>query len=307
MGELARALQPASRRETPPAFGLLAGLLLGVAAQLAAADDEMPSPDASSAVERGHYVVYAAGCIACHTAEGDDAKFLAGGRALETDFGTFYTPNITPDEETGIGGWTLAQFSDALKNGVSPDGDPLYPAFPYTSYNGMSDEDVGDLFAYLQTIEPVRNEVPDHDLKFPYNFRSGLWMWRKLYFEPEPFTPNPAKSAEWNRGAYLVNHKSHCGECHTPRNFMGAMDADELLMGGVGPEGGKIPDITQHKSGIGNWSRNALLSFLESGFMPDGDVVGGSMYEVVTDSTSHLTDADREAIATYLMDLPTAN
>jgi mono/diheme cytochrome c family protein len=307
MGELARALQPASRRETAPAFGLLAGLLLGVAAQLAAADDEMPSPDASSAVERGHYVVYAAGCIACHTAEGDDAKFLAGGRALETDFGTFYTPNITPDEETGIGGWTLAQFSAALKNGVSPDGDPLYPAFPYTSYNGMSDEDVGDLFAYLQTIEPVRNEVPDHDLKFPYNFRSGLWMWRKLYFEPEPFTPNPAKSAEWNRGAYLVNHKSHCGECHTPRNFMGAMDADELLMGGVGPEGGKIPDITQHKSGIGNWSRNALLSFLESGFMPDGDVVGGSMYEVVTDSTSHLTDADREAIATYLMDLPTAN
>lgn len=305
MGEFARALQPASRRETASAFGLLAGLLLGVAAQLAAADDQMPSPDATSAVERGHYVLYAAGCIACHTAEGDDAKFLAGGRALETDFGTFYTPNITPDEETGIGGWTEAQFSDALKNGVSPEGDPLYPAFPYTSYDGMRDEDVADLFAYLQTVEPVRNAVPDHDLKFPYNFRSGLWLWRKLFFEPEPFAANPAKSAEWNRGAYLVNHKSHCGECHTPRNFMGAMDDDERLSGGAGPEGGKIPDITQRRSGIGDWSRNALLSFLESGFMPDGDVVGGSMYEVVTDSTSHLTGADREAIATYLMDLPT--
>jgi mono/diheme cytochrome c family protein len=292
------------RHPRAPMLGLGLGFMLSWAAAIFAADDSAPRPDASDPLERGHYVLYAAGCIACHTAEGDGAIPLAGGRVLKTDFGTFYTPNITPDEMTGIGAWSEQDFSAALTHGVSPDGDPLYPAFPYTSYAGLRREDVSDLFAYLKSIEPIRNEVRSHDLKFPYNIRSGLWLWRWLYFDPKPFIPNPAKSAAWNRGAYLVNHKSHCGECHTPRNFMGALQADNAFTGGRSAEGGKVPDITQRKSGIGGWSRNTLVSFLESGFQPDGDVVGGSMYDVITESTSHLTEADREAIATYLMELP---
>lgn len=295
-------LGSAKRLATVQMLGL--GLALSCVARGAAADEAAPRPDAPGAIERGHYVLYAAGCIACHTAKGDDAKPLAGGRALETDFGTFYTPNITPDEATGIGTWSEEDFSEALTHGIAPDGDPLYPAFPYTSYAGMREQDVSDLFAYLKSVEPVRNEVRGHELKFPYNIRSGLLLWRKLYFDPQPFMPNPAKSATWNRGAYLVNHESHCGECHTPRNFMGAMEKNKALAGGRSAEGDKIPDIQPTKSGIGNWSRNTLISFLESGFLPNGDVVGSSMYDVITDSTSHLTDADREAIAAYLADLP---
>jgi mono/diheme cytochrome c family protein len=298
------ALGPAQRRATAQMLGLGLGLVLSCAAAVSVAQNAEPRPDAPDAIERGHYVLYAAGCIACHTAEGDDAKPLAGGRALKTDFGTFYTPNITPDETTGIGTWSEEDFSAALTHGVSLDGDPLYPAFPYTSYAGMREEDISNLFAYLKSIEPIRNEVRNHDLKFPYSIRSGLWLWRWLYFDPKPFMANPAKSAAWNRGAYLVNHEGHCGECHTPRNFMGALQTDKALAGGRSAEGDKIPDITQSQSGIGGWSRNELVSLLESGFLPDGDAVGGGMYDVVTDSTSHLTDADREAIATYLMDLP---
>ncbi|HEU4618207.1 MAG TPA: cytochrome c [Gammaproteobacteria bacterium] len=302
---------PARRRETARtraiAVGLALGLSLELAAAISAADESAPRPDAADAVERGHYVLYAAGCIACHTAEDENAKPLAGGRALKTDFGTFRPPNITPDSETGIGGWTEEQFAQALTRGLSPSGDPLYPAFPYTSYAGMRKEDVSDLFAYLRSIEPVHNEVPDHDLKFPYSIRSGLRVWQKLYFDPKPFMPDASKPDAWNRGAYLVNHESHCGECHTPRNFLGAMQEDKRLMGGKGAEGDKIPNITRGKGGISNWSKNALLEFLKTGFLPNGDVVGGSMYDVIMDSTSHLTDADREAIATYLMDLPAAD
>lgn len=291
---------------TPRLLGAAAALLLVLAAPMAVADDEAPAPDAASAAARGHYVLYAAGCIACHTAEGDKAKPLAGGRKLKTAFGTFYPPNITPDKDTGIGGWTEAQFAAAVTHGVTPDGEPLYPAFPYTSYDGMQPQDVSDLYAYLQTVTPVHNEVPDNDLKFPYNIRSALWVWRWLYFKPKPFEAEPNKSAVWNRGAYLVNNMGHCGECHTSRNFMGAKKESRRLMGtDSGPEGDKIPDITQDKqNGIGNWSKKDLTGFLESGFLPDGDVVGGSMYDVITDITSHLTDADRDAIAAYLMDLP---
>ena len=296
------------RRESPP-------LLLGAAAALlfvltavrpVAADDETPTPDAASAVVRGHYVLYAAGCLACHTAKGDNAKPLAGGLALKTAFGTFYPPNITPDKQTGIGGWTEAQFAEALTHGVSPDGHPLYPAFPYTSYDGMRPQDVRDLYAYLQTVTPVHNQVPANALKFPYSIRSALWVWRWLYFKPQPFKADPGKSAVWNRGAYLVRNMGHCGECHTPRNFMGAKEQDKRLMGTAsGPEGDQIPNITQdQQNGIGGWSKKDLTDFLQSGFLPNGDVVGGSMYDVITDITSHLTDADRDAIATYLTDLP---
>lgn len=296
-----------ARRAPSAALAVASALAVGLAAPLAAADETSPRPDAADAVERGHYVLFAAGCIACHTSEDQGAKPLAGGRALETDFGTFYPPNITPDPETGIGGWTEEQFTTALTHGLSPSGDPLYPAFPYTSYAGMTKQDVSDLFAYLQSIEPVRNEVPDHDLKFPYSVRSGLSLWRKLYFDPKPFMPDASKSEAWNRGAYLVNHESHCGECHTPRNFLGAMQEDKLLMGGRGAEGDKIPNISQGEGGISDWSKNTLVSFLKTGFLPNGDVVGGSMYDVIMDSTSHLTDTDRDAIATYLMDLPTSD
>lgn len=296
------------RKESTALPCLIAGLLLALAAPVLAADEETPSPDAASAAARGHYVLFAAGCIACHTKEGDTAKPLAGGRALKTEFGTFYTPNITQDKETGIGDWTETQFVAALTHGVAPDGKPLYPAFPYTSYAGMRPQDVQDLWAYLKTVEPVSNDVPPHALKFPYNFRSGVSLWKKLYFHPQPFKPNPKKSEAWNRGAYLVETQSHCGECHTPRNFMGAMESGRRLMGGKGPEGDKIPNITpDKKDGIGAWSKSDLTYFLKTGFLPKGDVVGGSMYDVVNDSTSHLTDADRDAIAVYLMNPPAAD
>lgn len=279
-------------------------LLFGasIAAGTAAAQQDAPEADP---VARGEYLVHAAGCVTCHTAEAEGAAVLAGGRALETPFGTFRTPNLTPDPDTGLGGWTEADFVTALRHGQAPDGRPYYPAFPYTSYSGMTPEDARDLFAYLQSIEPVRNAVPGHDLDFPYGLRWSLWPWRWLYFDAAAFTPDPAQSETWNRGAYLVEHLGHCGECHTPRNRLGARIEERHLAGNPqGPGGKKVPNITPaEEGGIGDWSESDLTFFLETGFLPDGDVAGGEMAAVIEDSTSRLTSADRAAIAAYLLSL----
>jgi len=253
----------------------------------------------------GEYVLRLAGCVSCHTDEKNGGQFLAGGRALATPFGTFYTPNITPDPATGIGGWSKGAFLRALSEGVSPGGHLLYPAFPYTSYTRMTQQDGLDLEAYLETVQPVANQVRDHALDFPFGFRPLLDGWRLLYFEDGAYQPDPAQSEAWNRGAYIVTGPGHCGECHTPRNALGARQHDRFLAGTRdGPDGKPVPNITSHDDGIGGWSKSDIAFALQTGILPDGDVLGGAMSEVIDDATSHLSADDRNAIAEYLLSLP---
>jgi mono/diheme cytochrome c family protein len=188
-----------------------------------------------AAIERGEYVLHAAGCYSCHTDAENKGKPLAGGRALATPFGTFYSPNITPDPTHGIGAWTDEEFVRALRSGISPEGAHYFPAFPYTSYTGMADRDMLDLKAYLFAQQPVARPNKAHDLSFPFGFRPLVRVWKLVFFELGVFAPDPAKDDEWNRGAYLVRHLGHCGECHTPRNVLGARERDRELAGN--PEG----------------------------------------------------------------------
>jgi len=253
---------------------------------------------------RGEYMFAAGGCATCHTAK-DGGAYLAGGRELETDFGSFYTPNITPDPETGIGNWSEADFVRAVREGISPEGEHYYPSFPYTSYAKMTRQDVIDIKAYLDTVPAVRNEVRDHDLPFPFNISMSMFGWKLLFFDDSPFEPDPAKSDAWNRGAYLVTGPGHCGECHSPRNLLGGIDTSQALSGNKnGPEGDAVPNITPGEGGIGDWSEEHIISALEIGFLPDGDFIGGAMTDVIEDNTSKLTPEDLQAIATYLTSLP---
>ncbi len=260
----------------------------------------------ADAVARGRYLVHAAGCISCHTDEKSGGAFLAGGRALETPFGTFHAPNITPDSEHGLGAWREADFLRALHDGESPDGEPYYPAFPYPSYTGLTEADARDLWAYLKTVPPVAKPDVPHDLAFPFSVRAANRLWQAMFFEPGRFAPDPARDETWNRGAYLVRHLGHCGECHSPRGLLGAVDRGRELAGNPsGPEGKKVPNITPDAdAGIGEWAPVDITFFLKTGFLPDGDVAGGAMEEVIRDNTSHLSDGDREAIAAYLKSLP---
>ncbi len=256
--------------------------------------------------KRGEYVLYLSGCVACHTDAKNGGKFLAGGRALETSFGTFYPPNITPDPATGIGGWSTGDFVVAMTEGISPSGHPLYPAFPYPSYTRMTEQDLVDLKAYLDTVEPVTDQVPAHQLHFPYSFRPALKIWRLLFFRPGTFQPDPGESDSWNRGAYIVNGPGHCGECHTPRNMLGAPEEGRFLAGTPnGPDGKTVPNITPDKqSGIGTWDKTDVAFALQTGILPSGDVLGGAMAEEIKDATSHWSAEDRTAVAEYLLSLP---
>ena len=251
-------------------------------------------------VERGQYLTYAGGCISCHTEDADDAVPLAGGRAMETPFGTFYSPNITPDEETGIGGWSEGDFVNAFWEGVSPDGEHYFPSFPYTAYTGVSREDLLAIRAYLMSLEPVSNESPEHDLAWYMDTRLAAGGWKALNFEPARFEPDPERDQQWNRGAYLVRHLGHCGECHTPRSATGVLIADEEFAGSeFGDE--HIPNISSHRvDGIGRWSLSDIEYFLDIGMLPDGDFTGSSMVAVIEDNTSKLTREDRLAIAAYM-------
>lgn len=256
--------------------------------------------------ERGAYVIRVAGCIACHTNTLNGGETLAGGRGLKTKYGVFRTPNITPDINTGIGGWSLDTFSTALRQGLAPDGSHYYPAFPYTSYANMTDQDVADLKSYLDSVKPVTNAVADHDLKFPFNIRQAMQVWKALFFNGQTFESDPTKSEQWNRGAYIVNGPGHCVECHTPRNLLGALDDSEALIGTKdGPEGDKVPNISRDlEHGIGQWSPMDVTFLLQMGLTPSGDSVGGAMGEVVRDGMSFLTQEDIAAISTYLLDTP---
>jgi mono/diheme cytochrome c family protein len=275
-----------------------------VAAALVAAAFALPARADDAAVKRGEYIFNAADCASCHTDKKGNGAPLAGGRALATPFGTFFSPNITPDKETGIGRWSEAQFRRALHDGVA-DGNYLFPVFPFTSFTFMTDGDVADLYAYLMAQKPVRQADRPPAAHFPFGFRPLLLGWRALYFVPGPLPPAPGKSAEWNRGRYLAEAVVHCEECHTPRNFLGALDRDRAFAGNPdGPDGQKAPDITpDDATGIGKWSLGDITEVLESGITPDGDSVGSGMADVV-DGTGKLTDADRHAIAVYIKSLP---
>ena len=271
------------------------------AAILLAAVDAMAQDDL---VERGEYLIYAGGCITCHTEESDDAAPLAGGRAIESPFGTFYAPNITPDPETGIGGWSDDDFVNALWNGVSPAGEHYYPAFPYTSYTGVTRDDLVAMKAYLMSREPVQKKNREHDLAWYMSNRLAAGAWKELNFKPARFVADDSKDQQWNRGAYLVRHLGHCGECHTPRSKFGVLQMDQELAGGqLGDE--TVPNITPHRvDGIGKWSTSDIEYFLDIGMLPDGDFAGSSMADVIEDNTSKLTRADRLAIAAYLKTVP---
>lgn len=255
-------------------------------------------------VERGAYIFHAASCAGCHTPK--DGAFLAGGRALATRFGTFYSPNITPDPETGIGDWSFAAFAQALRHGLSPSGEPYYPAFPFTSYRGIAERDLADLWAYLRSVEPVRQANRPHELSFPYSLRSALWVWRWLKFEPDAPVATVMADEPLARGAYLVEVLGHCQECHTPRDLLGATRPSRAFAGNPdGPEGDRVPNITPDpQAGIGAWSAEDIATYLKSGMTPDFDFAGGAMGGVIADSTSKLTDADRAAIVAYLKALP---
>ena len=251
----------------------------------------------------GKTMFYAGGCAGCHATPGQEDKTrLGGGLALKSPFGTFYVPNISPDPNDGIGAWSEADFVTALWKGTSPHGEHYYPALPYTSYQRMKLEDVRDLFAYLKTLPPVAGRQRNHVMMFPFNIRRGVGLWKLLFLDGQPFKPDPTQSAQWNRGAYLVNGPGHCAECHSPRNFAGGIIASQRFAGGPNPDGeGWIPNITQ--KGLSDWSEKEIAYMLETGMTPDGDSVGSSMTEVVR-NCSQLSADDRTAIAAYIKSLP---
>jgi mono/diheme cytochrome c family protein len=254
-------------------------------------------------IANGQVVFNAGGCASCHAVPNQpDRLKLGGGLAIPSPFGTFYAPNISPDETSGIGRWTEAEFVTAVTKGVSPAGTHYFPAFPYTSYAHAKVADIRDLFAYLKTLAPVAGKVRDHDLPFPFNIRRNVGVWKLLFFDATPFKPDAAHSPEWNRGAYLVNGLGHCAECHSPRNFLGGIVAGQRFAGGPNPEGeGWVPNITQ--KGLSDWSAKDIDYFLKTGQTPDGDSAGGSMVRVIK-NTSQLSEADQAAIADYVKSLP---
>ncbi len=265
-------------------------------------------------LDNGRTMFNIGGCASCHATPNKDAEKvdrtrLGGGLALQSPFGAFYVPNISPDASDGISRWSEADFVTALWKGTSPHGRQLYPAFPYTSYQHMELADVRDLFAYLKTLPPVSGRARRHDLKFPFNIRRLVGLWKVLYLHGGPFVRHPSQSAQWNRGAYLVNGPGHCAECHSPRNFLGAIVGSERFAGGPTADGkGWVPNITpaglQHwsKDNIA-WSEKDIASFLDDGMNPAGDFAGGAMVETIR-NTSKLDAADRAAIAAYIVSLP---
>jgi len=259
-------------------------------------------------VARGERIFWAGGCASCHgrpRAEGEARMELAGGEALKTAFGTFVAPNISPDPENGIGAWSEADFANAMLRGVSPEGEHYYPAFPYPSYARMEPQDVADLFAFIKTLPPVAERPPGHDLSFPFTMRRGIGLWKLLYLHPEPVIALDEGASDLAlRGRYLVEGPGHCGECHTPRSAAGGPDYSRWLAGAVAAEGeGTVPNITPSEDGIGSWSESDIAYYLESGFTPDFDSVGGAMADVQR-NMARLPAEDREAIAAYLKAVP---
>ncbi len=282
-------------------------LLAAIPIALAAAADT-----GAATAERGRYLAVAGNCVSCHTRA--DGQSFAGGRAFVTPFGTMYSTNITPDTDTGIGRWSEQDFARALREGVRPNGEHLSPAFPYPAYTKLSDEDVAALFAYLQTLAPVGYAAPENDLHFPFSQRWALGLWKAIYFREGRFAPDQAQSAQWNRGAYLVEGLGHCGACHSPRNFLGAQSADMAMTGGEylekvpggAPRTGRewsAPNLTSAPNGLKSWPVEELGAYLKTGRNTFAETFG-PMNEVIMNSTRHLSDDDVRAMAAYLKSLP---
>ena len=297
------------RRLTAWAFGLLA--VCAAAAYVATIPRGLPAATLASwpagNPARGETWFWAGGCDSCHAAanaEGDARLQLGGGQVLATDFGDFTVPNISPDPADGIGAWSATDFANAMLRGVSPDGSHLYPAFPYTSYTRMQPQDVADLWAYLGTLPPVAGRPPGHGLRFPFNVRRGVGLWKLAFLSDAPAVTVDTFDPELARGQYLVEGPGHCGECHTPRNFAGALDTSRWLAGAPSPEGkGQVPNITTGGGGVGDWTAEDLVYMFESGFKPDFDTVGGAMV-AVQENLSMLAADDLQAIAAYLKAVP---
>jgi mono/diheme cytochrome c family protein len=265
-----------------------------------------------SSVNNGAYLVTVGGCANCHT------RSFGGGYRLSTPFGDFITPNLTPDDAMGIGRWTLTDFRRALRLGVSPNGSPYYPAFPYTSFTKMSDSDMDAVFLYLRSLPPVKRQNKPNRLKFPFEMRWLLYFWQELFFKSAtqanfdinlkdrigPFIPAPNQSISWNRGAYLTEALLHCSECHTPRGRFGERRADLWMAGSdLQFEGRSPPNLTpEATTGLASWTQEDWNRFLTSGFTPEFSSVGSEMALVVRD-TAALADSDRAAVIEYLMSL----
>jgi mono/diheme cytochrome c family protein len=253
-------------------------------------------------IERGRYLATAADCVACHTIPGSNDRF-AGGRPIETPFGNIMSANITPDQATGIGGWTDRQFEDAVRKGIRPDGSRLYPAMPYPSYTKMSHDDVMAIREYLKTVRAVNNKVDRSALPFPLNIRAGMRAWNMLFFDEGEYKPDPNKSAEWNRGAYLVQGPGHCSACHTPKNVAGGDKTSEAFQGGR-LQGWFAPNITNDETrGLGTWSIEDIATYLKTGHNRVSAATG-IMAEEIEHASSKMTDGDLKAIAIYLKSLP---
>lgn len=272
------------------------------------AADDLPEhlPDAVA----GERVFWAGGCASCHAtpvggkrAKGADKLVLGGGMELDSPYGVFRVPNISPHAD-GIGGWSTLEFVNAMQHGVSPDGQHYYPSFPYGSYARAATEDVMDLKAYLDTLPPVAARNDEHSLSFPWSVRRGIGAWKRLYLDAAPVQHGGADEPLVERGRELVEGLGHCGECHTSRNRLGGLLTDRWLAGAPSPEGkGSIPNITPAGGNVGSWSARDIAYYLESGFTPEFDTVGGTMV-AVQENMAQLTAADREAIAAYLKSVP---
>jgi mono/diheme cytochrome c family protein len=252
--------------------------------------------------KRGEYLAQAGGCVGCHTEDKRDAVRFAGGRALPTPFGTFFGPNITPHPQAGIGRWTEADFIRAMREGVRPDGANYFPAFPYPSFTKVTDADLRDLWAYLRTLPPNPRANQAHDLGFPFGWRFLVGPWKGLYFSPGAFVPDAKSSPAANRGAYLVQALGHCGECHTPRNALGAPKRERFLAGGKTPEGKTVANLTPTR--LKRWSDAEVKEFLTTGTKPDDKMAGEAMGEVIANTTSKLAPDDLAALVAYLRTLP---
>ncbi|MES2104037.1 MAG: cytochrome c [Pseudomonadota bacterium] len=254
-------------------------------------------------VARGAYLARAGNCMGCHTLRGGAP--YAGGRAIQTPFGSFYSPNITSDKVNGIGNWTQENFWQSIHAGKARDGSMLYPAFPYPNYTRITRADADALFAYLQSVPAASRQNQAHDLRFPYNQRYLLGIWRALYFTPEAYQQDTAQSPDWNRGAYLVQGLGHCSACHTSRNALGASINETLLGGGIlsGQEW-YAPSLTsENEIGLGHWQTSRINDLLKTGATTTGSMTG-PMAEVVTESLQYLSDADINAMSVYLKSLP---
>jgi len=286
---------------------IIAGIVvvaMVVAATLFLGDDPAISigrhaADRSEQVKHGEYLARAGDCAGCHTARGGAP--YAGGVPIPTPFGTLYVPNITPDHETGIGGWSADDFWQAMHDGRSKDGSLLYPAFPYTNYTKVKRADVDDLFAYIKSLQPIKQPNRPHELAFPYNQRRLLIGWRALYFKPGEYQDDPAQSPQWNRGAYLVQGLGHCDACHSARNMMGAItDMGEIAGGLIPVQNWYAPALNSNReTGLGDWQIDEVVDLLKTGVSARGAAFG-PMAIVVHDSLQYVSDADLTGMALYL-------